>query len=161
MAVRFGPFRLDARSGRLSSETRSTILPEKSLRVLLALLEQPSVLVTRSELRSRLWAEGTFVDFEDGLNHAVRHLREVLGDHADHPRFIETIPCRGYRFIARVDANGPGGPPQPSATEHPSLVQLEGRLDEVWRQLADVRRQIQELLPARAIGISRAMSRSG
>jgi Tol biopolymer transport system component/DNA-binding winged helix-turn-helix (wHTH) protein len=102
--VRFGVFELDLRSGDLRKDGAHTRLnlPDQQLQFLTALLERPGELVTRDELRQRLWAEETFVDFEHGLNSAVKRLRDALGDSADRPRFIETVPRRGYRFIAPV-----------------------------------------------------------
>src|SRR5262245_23023214 len=98
----FGPFTLDAHTGELSHDGRRTPLRDQSLHLLLALLEQPGQLLTREELTGRLWPAGTFVDFDRGLNKVVNHLREALGDSAEQPRFIETLPRKGYRFIAPV-----------------------------------------------------------
>ena len=81
----------------------SSGLQEQSLKVLVELLERPGDLVTREQLRQRLWPNGTFVDFEHGLNAVINRLRETLGDSAESPRFIQTVPRRGYRFIAPVE----------------------------------------------------------
>jgi TolB-like protein/Flp pilus assembly protein TadD len=102
--VRFGPFELDVRSGELKKQGRRVRLQDQPLLVLQALLERRGDLVTRDELRRRLWPDNTFVDFEDGLNTAVMRLREALGDVAKRPRYIETRPRRGYRFIAAIEA---------------------------------------------------------
>ena len=102
----FGTFAVDARTGELSQAGRRTPLRDQSLQLLLALLEQPGELVTREELRDRLWGAGTFVDFDRSLNKAVNHLREALGDSAEQPRFVETLPRKGYRFIAPVTCSG-------------------------------------------------------
>jgi len=75
--------------------------------VLAVLLERPGELVTREELQGQLWPEDTFVDFDNSLNTAIARLREVLGDSAHHPRFIETVPRRGYRFVASVEQPSP------------------------------------------------------
>lgn len=99
---RFGMFALDSRTGELASGAKKIQLREQPLRLLLALLEQPGDLVTREELVGRLWPDGTFVDFDCGLNKAVNHLREALGDSAEQPNFVETLPRKGYRFIAPV-----------------------------------------------------------
>jgi Tol biopolymer transport system component/DNA-binding winged helix-turn-helix (wHTH) protein len=104
LRVQFGPFELDARSGELRKGSIRLKVPSQSIEILKALLEQPGELVTREELRARLWPSDTFVDFEHGLNAAVRRLREALGDSADAPRYIETLPRRGYRFIAPLEA---------------------------------------------------------
>ena len=101
--VRFAVFEADLRLGELRREGKPIGLQEKPLQILLALLENPGVLVTREELRRRLWPTDTFLGFDEGLNTAVRKLRQVLNDSADAPRYIETIPKRGYRFIATVD----------------------------------------------------------
>lgn len=106
--IRFGPFELDVRTGELRSPERLVTLTAQPLAVLLALLDRPGDLVTRDELRKRLWPDDTFVDYEHGLNTAVRRLREALGDSADEPRCIETLPRRGYRLIATPVL--PGGP---------------------------------------------------
>jgi serine/threonine-protein kinase len=98
--VRFGPFALDLRSGQLYKAGLPVRLQVQPFQILALLLERPGELVTREELRQRLWASDTYVDFEHGLNAAVKRLRRALGDSAEAPRFIETIPRRGYRFIA-------------------------------------------------------------
>src|SRR5262245_57108120 len=98
----FGAFTVDARTGELSHAGRRTPLRDQSFQLLLALLEQPGELITREELTGRLWAAGTFVDFDRGLNKAILHLRDALGDSAEQPHFIETLPRKGYRFIAPV-----------------------------------------------------------
>src|SRR6516162_7029948 len=94
---RFGAFAVDARTGELTTDDRRTLLSEQPLQLLLALLDQPGELITREQLQKRLWPAGTFVDFDRGLNKAINHLRDALNDSADHPRFIETLPRKGYR----------------------------------------------------------------
>jgi len=89
-------------TGELTSAGRRMPLREQPLQLLLALLERHGELITREELTSRLWPDGTFVDFDRGLNKAMNHLREALRDSAEHPQFIETLPRKGYRFIAPV-----------------------------------------------------------
>jgi Tol biopolymer transport system component/DNA-binding winged helix-turn-helix (wHTH) protein len=100
---RFGPFTLDGRSGELRKGPTRLRVPDQSIAILRELLQSPGELVTREALRDRLWPPDTHVDFEAGLNAAVRRLREALGDSADAPRYVETLPRRGYRFIAAVD----------------------------------------------------------
>jgi len=104
--VRFGPFELDVRSAELRQNGVTVRLQDQPLRVLVALLEHPGDVVTREALRQRLWSADTFVDFERSLNAAVKRLREALGDSADDPRYIETLPRHGYRLIARVEPLG-------------------------------------------------------
>src|SRR5262245_6424037 len=102
----FGSFTVDARTGELSHAGERTPLRDQSVQILLALLERPGELITREELSGRLWADGTFVDFDRGLNKAMNHLREALGDSVGEPHFIETLPRKGYRFIAPVSRTG-------------------------------------------------------
>src|SRR5689334_19918466 len=101
--VRFERFELDLLTRELQANGKRLILQEQPFQILAALLERPGHLVSREELRHKLWSSDTFVDFERGLNKGVNRLREVLQDSADHPRFIETLPRQGYRFIAPVD----------------------------------------------------------
>src|SRR5262249_49907831 len=100
---RFGTFEADSVTGELRRAGRPVGLQDQPFRLLLALLERPAESVARAELREKLWGE-TPVDFEEGLNTAVRKLRDALGDSASNPRFIETLPRRGYRFIAPVES---------------------------------------------------------
>jgi DNA-binding winged helix-turn-helix (wHTH) protein len=95
----FGPFEVNAASGELLKSGRQVRLQEQPCRLLLVLLETPGEVVSREELRARLWPGDTFVDFDGSLRVAVRKLREALDDDADNPRYIETIPKRGYRFL--------------------------------------------------------------
>ena len=108
--IRFGPFTLDGRSGELRNGPTRLKVPDQSIAVLQALLERPGELITREALRDRLWGPDTHVDFEAGLNAAVRRLREALNDSADTPRYVETLPRRGYRFIAPVDGASAAAP---------------------------------------------------
>jgi DNA-binding winged helix-turn-helix (wHTH) protein/tetratricopeptide (TPR) repeat protein len=100
--VRFGSFEADLREGKLTKAGLRIRLQEQPFQILALLLERPGQLVTREEIRQKLWAQDTFVEFDDGLNTAVRKLRAALGDTADNPRFVETVPRRGYRFVAPV-----------------------------------------------------------
>jgi len=101
--VRFGVFEVDLQTSELWKQGRKVRLREQPCRILSILLEERGAVVTREELTKRLWSEGTFVDFDHSLNTAVMRLREALGDSSDHPRFIETLPRHGYRFIAQVE----------------------------------------------------------
>jgi TolB-like protein/DNA-binding winged helix-turn-helix (wHTH) protein/tetratricopeptide (TPR) repeat protein len=100
---RFGQYEVDFRAGELLKNGRKIRLQDQPLQVLAMLLESPGDAVTREELRQKLWPGDTFVDFDHGLNNAINRLREALNDSADDPRFIETLPRRGYRFIADVN----------------------------------------------------------
>src|SRR5687767_3317472 len=104
--LRFGSFELDVRSRELRTGRAVVRLQEQPFEILRMMLERPGSVVTRDELRRRLWPDGTFVDFEHSLNAAVKRLRAALGDDADNPRFVETLPRRGYRFIASVETDG-------------------------------------------------------
>jgi DNA-binding winged helix-turn-helix (wHTH) protein/tetratricopeptide (TPR) repeat protein len=118
-AARFGPFEVDLRAGELRKQDRRIRLQDQPLHVLAALLEHPGEMVTREELRQRLWPSDTFVDFDHGLNNAINRLREALGDSVEKPTYIQTIPRRGYRFIAAVEDAGPE-PPQASLKQTPA-----------------------------------------
>jgi TolB-like protein/Flp pilus assembly protein TadD len=107
--VTFGPFRCDLCAGELYSNGVKVRLPEQSFRLLETLLERPGEVVTRQELQERLWPGQAFGEFSDGLNTAVNKLRAALDDEAENPRFIETIPRRGYRFIAPTERALPAG----------------------------------------------------
>jgi DNA-binding winged helix-turn-helix (wHTH) protein len=100
--LRFGVFEVDARAGELRKQGARIKLQEQPFQVLAVLLQRPGEVVTREELRSQNWPPDTFVDFDNSLNTAINKLREALGDSADNPRFIETLPRRGYRLIAPV-----------------------------------------------------------
>jgi DNA-binding winged helix-turn-helix (wHTH) protein len=116
--ARFGVFELDLSAGELRKNGRKLRLQEQPFQILALLLERAGDVVTREELRQKLWAADTFVDFDHGLNTAVNKLRELLGDSASSPRFIETLARRGYRFIAPVQSETQSRAqpaPQPSA----------------------------------------------
>lgn len=103
--ARFGPYEVDFRAGELLKNGRKIRLQDQPFQILVMLLEQPGGVVTREELRQRLWPTDTFVDFDHGLNNAINKLRDALNDSADAPRFIQTLPRRGYRFIAEMNGN--------------------------------------------------------
>ena len=100
--VRFGTFEVDLRAGELRKDGVKLKLSGQPFQVLAILLEHPGDIVTREELQKRLWPD-TFVDVERNLNTAVNKIREVLGDSAESPRFVETLPRRGYRFIGELE----------------------------------------------------------
>jgi Tol biopolymer transport system component/DNA-binding winged helix-turn-helix (wHTH) protein len=121
--VRFGAYEADLLSGELRKSGIRLKIQDRPFQILAILLEQPGMVVTREQLQKRLWPEDTFVDFEHGLNTAINKLRDALSDEADNPRFIETLPKRGYRFIAPVSVSAaprahlqtvpPASPPTP------------------------------------------------
>ena len=106
--LKFGDCEFDQRSGELWRKGDSVVLPNQLFRILALLIDRAGDLVSRDDLCHRLWPEGTFVDFEHSLNAGVRRLREAIGDSAATPRFIETVPQRGYRFIAHVEGRFAG-----------------------------------------------------
>lgn len=109
--MRFGVFEVDLRAGELRRNGSKVKLQEQPFQILAILLERPGEVVTREDIQKKLWSEDTFVDFEHSLATAVKKLREALGDSADNPRFIETLPRRGYRFIYPVGNVAPVSPP--------------------------------------------------
>jgi DNA-binding winged helix-turn-helix (wHTH) protein/Tol biopolymer transport system component len=113
--VRFANFELDLSTGELRSNGDRTYLQEKPFQILSLLLERPGQLVTRDQLMKHLWPDGTFVDFDQSLNKAMNRLREALGDSAEKPRFIETLPRRGYRFIGQIENHALAPNPESSA----------------------------------------------
>src|SRR5262249_40630084 len=101
--LRFGTFDLDRHTGELRRDGARIRMQEQPLQILRILLERPGEIITREELQQRVWPSHTFVDFDHGINNAIKRLREALGDTADTPRYVETIPRRGYRFIGRIE----------------------------------------------------------
>jgi eukaryotic-like serine/threonine-protein kinase len=104
--TRFGAYEVDLRAGELYKHGIRLKLQDQPFQVLAVLLEHPGDVVTREELQQKLWPSDTFVDFDTGLNSAIKKLRDALGDSAEEPRYIETLPRRGYRFIAHVENGG-------------------------------------------------------
>jgi TolB-like protein/DNA-binding winged helix-turn-helix (wHTH) protein/Tfp pilus assembly protein PilF len=142
---RFGVFEVDLRRGELRRQGLKVKLHGQPFQILAMLLERPGEPVTREEIREKLWPENTFVDFEHSINTAVKRLREALGDNTERPRYIETLPRRGYRFLGPVEAVAPessSGVPVAVVSPPPTQVALS---DEVgargdrrhnWRRLA-------------------------
>jgi DNA-binding winged helix-turn-helix (wHTH) protein len=100
--IRFGAFELDLRTGELRKSGMAVNLPPQPFKILALLTSRAGTLVTREEIHRQIWGEETFVDFEQGLNFAIKKIRAALGDDAEKPRYVETLPRRGYRFIAPV-----------------------------------------------------------
>jgi Tol biopolymer transport system component/DNA-binding winged helix-turn-helix (wHTH) protein len=116
--VRFGIFEVDLAAGELRREGTLVKLQDQPFRLLALLLERPGAVVTREELRAALWPDGSFVDFEYGVNTAVKKVRNALGDSVENPRFVQTIPRKGYRFIAPAAHEAPS----PATAAAPSVV---------------------------------------
>ncbi len=124
---RFGVFELDLDAGELRRKGRHVRLTSQPFELLWILVEQPGKLITRDEIAKRLWQAETFVDFEHGVNAAVNRIREALGDTAKNPRFVETVPRQGYRFIAPVEVVGEaeaGGASDEAVVEEPRPLTL-------------------------------------
>jgi DNA-binding winged helix-turn-helix (wHTH) protein len=150
---RFGPFDLDVRSGELRKRGTIVRLPEQPFQILVVLLEHPGDVVSREEIRSKLWPGSTVVEFEHSINSAVKRLRDALRDSADKPRYIETLPRRGYKFICPVERL-PGEPPRvqkPTDVIRDSVSRQDGGLTDThsWRNA--------EVPPERASGRRRVL----
>jgi DNA-binding winged helix-turn-helix (wHTH) protein len=120
--IRFSTFELNLHTGELRQKGLKVKLQEQPLQLLAALVERPGEMVTREELRKKLWPADTFVDFDHGLNAAIKRLRDALGESAENPIFIETLARQGYRFIAPVVQDGAPQveAPSPEAAVRPS-----------------------------------------
>src|SRR5260370_41886316 len=128
--VRFGVFEASLPSGELRKHGLLIRVPRQPFKILAILLERPGEVVTRDELRRSLWSAETFVDFEHSLNSAIKKLREALGDSAENPRYVETLPRLGYRFIAPVSSGDPEAAvePYPQPASAPAVPQARYRL---------------------------------
>ncbi len=138
--ARFGVYAADLSARKLYKHGVEIRLQDQPFQVLALLLEHPGEVISREELHSQLWPTDTFVGFDEGLNAAVNRLRRALGDSADNPRFIETIPRQGYRFIAPIAEpawdEGVSAPVEPSEVVAPPHAAWKSRLWKSWRQLA-------------------------
>jgi DNA-binding winged helix-turn-helix (wHTH) protein len=136
MIVRFGLFELDTESEQLTKGGRTIRIQPQPYKLLCLLVTQPGKVVSRDDIRTALWPAETFVDYEQGMNFAMKQVREALGDDADHPLYVQTVPKRGYRFIAPMDAG---------LRAMPGAAQLNGpgtdlNLQKVlWSNIADLR----------------------
>ena len=128
--LRFGPYQLDKQCGQLRKNGFGLKLQGQPVQILEILLEKPGELVTREELRHRLWSSDTFVDFDHSLNTAIKRLRQALGDEAETPHYIETLPKRGYRFIGEVCDEGKEHKPRPVAVFDETVEKIAATLAE-------------------------------
>jgi DNA-binding winged helix-turn-helix (wHTH) protein len=134
--LRFGEFELDVPAGELRRKHRRLKLQPQPYKLLLLLVRKEGALVTREEIRRELWPDGTFVDFDQSVNFSIKQIRDVLGDEADRPLFIETVPKRGHRFIAPITKPG-GQPARPSFFPMSATgIRLEKAL---WTNIAELR----------------------
>ena len=120
--IRFGPFIANLRSGELHKGPTKLKLQEQPFKILAVLLAQAGEVVTRDDLRKRLWPDDTYIDFDHGINMAIGKIREALGDSAEEPQFVETLGRRGYRFIAAVE---PASDEITSAVAHERVLQSD------------------------------------
>src|ERR1700690_1415057 len=125
--LRFNSFELDTHTGELRKRGVKLRLQGQPLQVLATLLKRAGDLVTREELRAEIWSADTFVDFDHSLHNAIARLREVLGDSAETPRYIETLPRRGYRFVGLVDGGAVSSPSGSAQPEQPGQVPVDLR----------------------------------
>src|SRR5215468_10218376 len=139
LVIRFGVFEVDSQAGELRKQGLKIKLREQAFQVLSLLLERPGQVVSREELQNKLWPADTFVDFDRGLNKAINHLRDALGDSAENPRFIETLPKRGYRFIAPAEESTVSFTPStPVLTEGASLtINLDSNVTDAFAKPAE------------------------
>ena len=128
---KFGVFEVDADAGELRRSGVPVRLSPQPFKLLVLLLSRPGRLIRREEIRRELWPEGTYVDFDQGVNFAIKQVREALGDTAEQPRYVQTVPKRGYRFIAPV-IGGPVRAPTRGLTD----VKLQKAL---WANIAELR----------------------
>ena len=135
MIFRFGLFELDTESEQLSKTGRTVKIQQQPYKLLHLLLTQAGKVVTREDIRAALWPAETFVDYDQGVNFAMKQVREALGDDAEHPVYVLTVPKRGYRFIAPVDAGARGAPAvsQPGTETNLELQKM------LWANIAELR----------------------
>jgi cholera toxin transcriptional activator len=134
---RFGQFELDVHAVELRRSGRRLKMQPQPYKLLVLLARRAGSVVGREDIRIELWPDGTFVDFDQSVNFAVRQIRDVLGDSADRPLYIETIPRRGYRFIAPVEAGAPAESASPVVPlQGETTVRLQKAL---WSNIADLR----------------------
>lgn len=135
---RFGSFELDIDTGQLRRGGLPVKLQPQPFRLLVLLTSRPGSLVSRDEIRQQLWPDGTFVDFDQSVGFAVKQIRDALGDSAVRPVYLETVPRRGYRFVAAVDRDDE--PPAPPAAAERQTSATTVRLEKaMWANIAELR----------------------
>lgn len=133
---RFGPFELDLDAGEVRQNGLRVRLQPQPFKLLVLLTSRPGSLIKREEIRSELWPEGTFVDFDQSVNFAVKQIRDAFGDSASNPTYLETVPRQGYRFVAPVDSGSPAGPLRPAPPIASNTVRLQKAM---WTNIAELR----------------------
>src|SRR6185436_10453172 len=129
---RFGSFELDLDAEKLLKNGRSVRIQPQPFKLLCLLTSKPGTLITREEIQAALWKDETFVDFEQGVNFAIKQVREALGDRAESSVYIQTVPRRGYRFVAPV-VSGDHQDPLLPGTADPELLRA------IWENIIDLR----------------------
>jgi DNA-binding winged helix-turn-helix (wHTH) protein len=132
--ARFGQFELDIDAGECRRTGRRLKLQPQPFKLLALLTRRAGSVVSREEIQKELWADGTFVDFDQAVNFAIKQIRDALGDPAERPLYIETVPRRGYRFIAPVETGAPA--PVPAKPDGRTTVRLQKAL---WTNIAELR----------------------
>jgi DNA-binding winged helix-turn-helix (wHTH) protein len=132
----FGEFELDVNAGELRRKNRRLKLQPQPFKLLLLLVRKSGTLVTRDEIRHELWPDGTFVDFDQAVNFSIKQIRDALGDEADRPLYIETVPRRGHRFIAPISTPGQQQPRPSFFPMGATGIRLEKAL---WTNIAELR----------------------
>ena len=150
--VRFGDFEFDLRSGKLFREGRPVKIQPQPLRVLAVLLESAGETVSRESLRSRVWGDATFVEFDQGLNYCIRQIRLALRDGASKPLYIETLPKQGYRFIARVEVSGEV--PQPAGASRAGVEPAVAKRESIGAATSDPSRTLSRPTGATSVRIA-------
>lgn len=133
---RFGPFELDLGAAEVRQNGLRVRLQPQPFKLLVLLTSRPGTLITREEIRRELWPEGTFVDFDQSVNFAVKQIRDAFGDSATQPVYLETVPRQGYRFVAPVDPGQPAAAPPAAAPIAGHTVRLQKAM---WANIADLR----------------------
>ena len=136
MIFRFGLFEVDTESDQVLKSGRAVRIQQQPYKLLCLLLARAGKVVTRDDIRAALWPAETFVDYEQGVNFAMKQVREALGDDAERPLYVLTVPKRGYRFIAPVDANQRGGLPASDPDRPETNLELQKVL---WANIAELR----------------------
>src|SRR5262245_34673060 len=147
---RFGSFELDLEAERLLKNGRTIRIQPQPFRLLCLLTTRPGLLVTREEIQAALWAGDTFVDFDQGVNFAIKQVRDALGDSAEDSLYVQTVPKRGYRFLAPVETGPESVEPVLVATAVPLQKVLWANIVEL--RLADNRRRLQQTILTVAVG---------
>jgi DNA-binding winged helix-turn-helix (wHTH) protein len=156
--LRFGAFELDLEAGQLLKNSRLVRLQPQPFKLLCLLTSQPGRLLTREDIQASLWKHDTFVDFEQGVNFAIKQVREALQDPADHPVYIQTVPKRGYRFLAPITAVATRSDPETQRAPDPALEKA------LWTNIAELRlgeerqRRRQKLLTVAIVVVGLALA---